>query len=109
MNQRSFPIAIVRKACNSFLREQTDRMKELQEPHIQKEMKGGWFQKPKTREQAIESLYSDLWSDYNMLKFNYNWHTQKINELKALCKPVISPTDVVLLDSETGYILKKYL
>ena len=110
MNQRSFSIGRVGKACDIYLRERTQVMKRLQEPHIQKEMAGGWFRKPKTREQAIEGLYGDLWSDYNMLELNYDFHTNAITKLKALCKASYQLEDeYILLDSETAYILRKYL
>ena len=110
MNQRSFPIGRVAKACDNYLQEQTENMKRLQEPDIQKEMKGGWFSKPKTREQAIESLYGDLWSNYNMLQLNWDFHTSAITKLRALCQATFYMSDeYILLDSDTAYILRKYL
>jgi hypothetical protein len=110
MNQRILPIDKVRNACNSYLQKRTESMKQLQEPYIQKEMKGGWFRKPKTRSEAIESLYGDLWSKYNMLQLNHDWHTQKVNELVALCQTTYNKeAEVIMIDSETVYILRKYL
>ena len=67
MNQAYFPSTIVKSACIRFLDDKLKRLQELQEPSIQKEMKGNWFKKPKTRDQAIKHLYGDIWNDYSMV------------------------------------------
>lgn len=110
MNQREFPVSTIKSACRGYIQERIDLLKAAQEPLIQKEMKGSWFKKPCTREKAIEVLFGDLWSDYNMAKFNYDYHTRAINELFSLCKEVGgSSSNTVFIDSETAYILRKYL
>lgn len=110
MNQREFPVSIIKTACHNYIQERIDLLKAAQEPSIQKEMKGNWFKKPCTREKAIETLYGDLWSDCSMAKLNFDYHSQTIKELLSLCKDVgYNSSSTVLIDSQTAYILRNHL
>ena len=72
---------LILEKCNKCLHNRELKIKELQEPHIQKMMKGSWFRKPMSRDAAIEELGYNMWSDYVMLKIAYGYDAERIINL----------------------------
>jgi hypothetical protein len=79
----------------------------LTEPLIEKEMKGGWFKRPKTREQAINHLGADRFGDYwRIVNFRGTRSKRKVEKLLALCNTPSS--SVIHLDEEAANILEDF-
>ena len=82
------PAQKVIELCENYLRKQHEGVLRLQEPSIQKAMKGGWFRKPKTREEATKHLYdhSSLWGEYHLARLTGLWGVSEAKALLTLAK-----------------------
>lgn len=85
MSYAKLDAKLILEKCNSWIHSRENRIKDLQEPHVQKLMKGSWFRKPMSREDAIKELGHNLWSDYVVLKIAYGYDAERIIRLKDLC------------------------
>lgn len=110
MSYREVNAQVVKAACLAYIKEFEKTIDELSEPLIQQEMKGGWFKKEKTREEAINALTSDPFSDYySIVKFHGNRNTRKIEQLLALCNVSSTYDSTIYLDGESAEILESFL
>lgn len=107
MNRAKLPANLVFEACQAFLNDYDRRVSEKREPLIQKEMKGNWFFKPMTREEAIKSLKNgDNFSEYYMIRFHESDGVWEIENLMSLAQ--ISGKSEITVDSQTASYLVKF-
>lgn len=108
MSYKQISTVKVTEACKKFLDERQAKIFRLQEPTIQKTMKGGWFRKPMSREEAIKHLEldSDLWSDYEMVKYTNFFDSDRVLNLLSLCQ--IPGEDIINVEARDASILEKY-
>lgn len=99
-------------ACNRYLENLKASIEKEQEPYIAKEMLGGWFSKPKTREEAIAALETttggDVISGYHTATWTCGAQRIKIEKLKALAEIGLMNSGKVMVDSDVARALVQF-
>lgn len=72
MSYIALNVVYVMELCERYIEKRAKQFLDSQESLIQKTMKGGWFKKPKTREEAIKylNINESLWSNWNLVKLS---------------------------------------
>ena len=96
-------------ACKRLLDHEQKKMQELQEPHIQKSMKGGWFKKSRTRAEVISQNYGKLWHGHGFLEIVMHDNIKRAKELIALARIAQSQKEPVCLVSTDADLIKNFL
>ena len=96
----------VKELCEKYIEKRTKQFLESQEPLIQKTMKGGFFKKAKTREEAIEylNLNASIWSDWYLVRLAGIGDDTRVHEILKACE--LNPTEINL-DIKDAAILSK--
>jgi hypothetical protein len=94
-------------ACEQFIKSRGEYIRSLQEPLIEKTMKGGWFSKPKSREQALKILKYELWSDFNLCEIQGGYEFETVQDLLNLVQLPGAPK-MIKVSSASATILKNY-
>lgn len=97
----------VQVACEEFIRSRGEYIRAIQEPLIEKTMKGGWFSKPKSREEALKILKFELWSDFNLCKLQGGYDFETVKDLLNLTQLPGAPK-MIKVSSASATILKSY-
>lgn len=77
----------VKELCEKYIEKRSKQFLDSQEPLIQKTMKGGWFKKPMTREEAIEHLNTSesLYSAWNLTKLSGIYDDTRVEDIFKAC------------------------
>lgn len=81
---------IVLRACEAYMENRNRHILKVKEELIASEMQPWrflWFKgRGKTREQAIENLENQRWSEYGMIEIQGGYWARKVEELMSLCR-----------------------
>jgi len=88
MSHIEISAALVIRACERYLEEREENIEEIRESAIADEMNARrWFwQRKKTREEAIDSLRSDFINRYNTAHFHCGRQAGRVQHLLTLAK-----------------------
>lgn len=95
----------VMELCERYIEKRTKQFLDSQESSIQKTMKGGWFSKPKTREEAIKylQLNASLYSNWHLVKLSMIGDDLRVEDVLKAC--TLNPNGVIHLDVRDAAIL----
>ncbi len=95
----------VRELCEKYIEKRSKQFLDAQEPLIKKTMRGGWFKKPKTREEAIKylNLNASLYSNWNLVKLSMIGDDLRVEDILLAC--ALEPNDVIHLNVKDAAIL----
>lgn len=102
---RSF---LVQQACEKYLSRRKLRIELEREFLIQEEMKGGWFSRKKTREQAIRELRREPFGEWAigkwaMVEITGSSCAYRVEQLLALSNA--KGVDKIMVNAEDAYLL----
>ena len=93
----------VKEACERYLARRENRIKEERELLIQEEMKGCWFSRKKTREQAINALRREPFGEWVMVEITGSNCASRVQQLLALSKA--RRVNKIMVTAEDAYLL----
>jgi len=95
----------VKELCEKYIEKRSKQFLDSQEPLIQKTMKGGWFRKPMTREEAIEhlNLNASLYSNWHLVKLSMIGNDLRVEDVLKAC--MLDPNGVIHLNVRDAAIL----
>lgn len=96
-------------ACKRLLNHEEKKMQMLQEPYIQKKMKGGWFKKSLTREQVITQNQGKILHGFGLLEISLRDNIKRAQSLMALAKIAQNQKQSVCIVSSDADLLKNFL
>lgn len=94
---------LVQQACEKYLSRRKLRIELEREFLIQEEMKGGWFSRKKTREQAIRELQREPFGEWVMTEITGSSCAYRVEQLLALSNA--EGVDKIMVNAEDAYLL----
>lgn len=96
-------------ACEAYLKDRKTQLDAKREPIIQDAMKGYWFRKPRSREDALAAIkrYGN-WHPYFLVAHQGGFDAERVRVLLSLVNAQ-NPNARIFVGAEDADILKGYL